>query len=207
MNTYNGNWLVVDDHAMFADALAITLSMLRPGLNVDIAITATDVIARLGHQEYELVILDLQIPETSCTDLFQHLTQAGAEKIMICSAIFQPQQADALRKLGVRGYITKESEAMDILSFADRILHGEDWVCTPRYAKQLAQFEQQKLLLTERQYSILELLEKGATTKQVADTLCLSENTIKTHIRMMYEKLGASSRTDCLLKAKELNLL
>lgn len=207
MNTLQKKWLVVDDHAMFADALSITLSMLRPGLSVDIAITAGDAIALLENTQYELVILDLQMPETSCIEVFAQLTQAGAEKIMICSAIFQPQQADALRKLGVRGYITKESEAMDILSFADRILQGESWVCTPRYAKQLEQFEQQKLLLTERQYSILELLEKGATTKQVADILCLSENTIKTHIRMMYEKLGASSRTECLSKAKELNLL
>ena len=64
-----------------------------------------------------------------------------------------------------------------------------------------------RTLLTERQVSILGLLDQGASTKQVAEHLHLSENTIKTHVRLMYDKLNASNRAECISKAKKLNLL
>lgn len=200
-------WLLVDDHAMFADALSITLSMLRPSLSIDIATTAQAALEQIQDTQYELVILDLQMPDLPCIELYSQMKRSGTDATMICSAVFQPQKAFALRKLGVQGYITKESEAVDILNFSDRILAGESWVCAPQYAKQLERFEYSKTLLTERQVSILALLDQGATTKQVAQTLHLSENTIKTHVRLMFDKLGSSNRAECISNAKKLNLL
>nr|WP_264194031.1 LuxR C-terminal-related transcriptional regulator [Marinomonas algarum] len=61
--------------------------------------------------------------------------------------------------------------------------------------------------MTERQIHILQLLESGATTKQVAHQLCLSENTIKTHVRLMLDKLNVSNRSQCITRARGLNLL
>ena len=207
MDTHPSRWLIVDDHAMFADALSITLGMIRPNLTVQIATTAQAAIELVRHTRFDFVILDLQLPDMPCVELYEKLRALDIGPTLICSAAFQPQTAEALRKLGVNGYITKEFETADILAFADRILEGEAWVCAPKYARQLERFKHSKTLLTQRQLSILSLIDKGATTRQVAAALSVSENTIKTHIRLMYDKLRASNRAECLTKAKQLHLL
>lgn len=200
-------WLLIDDHAMFADALSIVLSILRPSLTVDVATTADLAIKHLQQAEYSLVILDLHIPKCVSEELFLTIKQTGIDKIMVCSGAFQPQKAMTLRNLGLQGYITKEADAADILAFADRITEGESWVCSSHHQQQLEQYEGSRALLTERQMHILQLLESGATTKQVAHQLCLSENTIKTHVRLMFDKLNVSNRSQCITRARRLNLL
>ncbi|MCB5162261.1 LuxR C-terminal-related transcriptional regulator [Marinomonas algarum] len=200
-------WLLIDDHAMFADALSIVLSLLRPSLKIDTATTTDQAIKRLQHTHYSLIILDLQMPECINEELYMQIKQAEIDNVMICSATFQPQKALALRKLGLRGYITKDADAADILAFADRITDGESWVCSPHHQQQLEHYESSRTLLTERQIHILQLLESGATTKQVAHQLCLSENTIKTHVRLMLDKLNVSNRSQCITRARGLNLL
>ena len=85
---------------MFVDALSMTLSMLRPTLSIDVATSAQMALEQIINHSYDMVILDLQMPDMPCVELYQKLKQLGASNTLICSAIFQPKKADTLRKLG-----------------------------------------------------------------------------------------------------------
>jgi len=61
--------------------------------------------------------------------------------------------------------------------------------------------------IPERQLAILRLIKVGHSNQQIADLLHISPNTVKTHIRLLYDRLDARNRQDCLLKAEQLKLL
>ncbi|MDO6804332.1 LuxR C-terminal-related transcriptional regulator, partial [Wenyingzhuangia sp. 1_MG-2023] len=58
-------------------------------------------------------------------------------------------------------------------------------------------------LLSERQLAILTLMQAGYATQQIAEQLFLSPNTVKTHIRLMFDKLGVNNRIECLRAAHQ----
>jgi DNA-binding NarL/FixJ family response regulator len=66
---------------------------------------------------------------------------------------------------------------------------------------------QASLGITEREREVLGLLAAGRSNKEIAQTLAVSPNTVKTHVARLFEKLEASRRTEAILKARELGLL
>lgn len=65
----------------------------------------------------------------------------------------------------------------------------------------------ESLAISERQYQVLELLAEGCSNKEIADKLFVSENTVKTHLAHLYDKLDVSRRTQAVRKARELRLV
>jgi LuxR family maltose regulon positive regulatory protein len=61
--------------------------------------------------------------------------------------------------------------------------------------------------LTEREHAALRFLATGLSTAEIADEMCLSVNTVKTHLAAIYRKLAASRRKEAVLRARELELL
>lgn len=66
---------------------------------------------------------------------------------------------------------------------------------------------QASLGISEREYEVLRLLASGRSNKEMAAQLCLSPNTIKTHVARLFEKLEAARRTQAILRARELGLI
>jgi DNA-binding CsgD family transcriptional regulator len=66
---------------------------------------------------------------------------------------------------------------------------------------------QQSLGISEREYEVLGLLAGGSSNKQIARTLSISPNTVKTHVARLFEKLGAQRRTEAIGRARELGLI
>jgi len=66
---------------------------------------------------------------------------------------------------------------------------------------------QASLGITERELEVLKLIAAGRSNKQIADSLSVSPNTVKTHVARLFEKLQAARRTEALLRARELGLI
>jgi DNA-binding CsgD family transcriptional regulator len=65
----------------------------------------------------------------------------------------------------------------------------------------------EKLGISKREYEVLTLLGKGMSNQEIADTLFVSQNTIKTHTSRLFEKLDVKNRTHAILKSKELGII
>lgn len=202
-------WLIVDDHQMFADALALTLASLDPQLKITTLTHGDAVLSELAVDDaVALVLLDLDLPDMHGQSVCELLLQRHPGlPILVCSANPSPQSAQQLRALGARGYFTKDQPAEALLAAARAVIAGESWVTTPQLSQLTEQSEAGVSLLSPRQRSILRLMQSGNTVDEMAQQLHLSANTVKTHVRLMYDKLDARNRSDCLRIAARLGLL
>ncbi|WP_108124045.1 response regulator [Saccharospirillum mangrovi] len=204
-------WLIIDDHQMFSGALALTLGSLVPELSVTTvpsAEAALQLLAESDTHHFALALLDLDLPDIHGQTLCELLLQRYPElPVLVCSANPSPVSAQQLRASGARGYVTKDQSAEALLQAAREVLAGAPWVTTEALAQLTASTEAAPELLSRRQLSILRLMQAGQTVDEIARQLHLSANTIKTHIRLMYDKLDARNRSDCLRIAARLGLL
>ncbi|WP_164743962.1 response regulator transcription factor [Saccharospirillum alexandrii] len=207
--TSSEHWLLVDDHAMFADALSLTLQHHMPTLQVDVANTAHNALATLrAGRHYQCIFIDLDLPDSPGLTLLDQILKRWPQSIvLICSANRQPAVVTNAQQMGARGYISKDQSPLDILSFVQRIRQGQRWVTSDSITRELAEQPESPFHLTARQLGILQQMHRGLNTSEIAAELNLSPNTIKTHTRLMYGKLNASNRTECLNRALSLGLL
>jgi two-component system response regulator DesR len=105
----------------------------------------------------------------------------------------------AARAAGASGFISKESDAREIVAAVRAVGQGMT-VFAPKT-------EQPEPLLTEREREVLQLLAGGSTNREIAEQLYLSPYTVKEHTSALYRKLGARNRAEAVLRAERIGLL
>lgn len=207
--TSTEHWLLVDDHAMFADALSLTLRHHAPSLQVDVVHSAHDAVKTLkSDHKYHCILVDLDLPDCPGLTLLDQIVKRWPQSVvLICSANRQPAMVTNAQQMGARGFISKDQSPLDILTFVQQIRQGRRWITSDSITRELAQQSGATVKLTARQLAILQQMHRGLNISDIATVLNLSPNTIKTHTRLMYGKLDASNRTECLNRALSLGLL
>lgn len=201
-------WLLVDDHRMFADALVMALTARAAGLHIDVAHSAAAALTLLEHKPaYPLVIIDLGLPDMDGISLVELVKQSGVPYVLVCSADTRDQAVSAALQAGADGFISKTQGPEDVLAAVQRVMAGEQYVDEQfRPVAAGAQPPAHKSL-SKRQLAILRLLKHGYNNAEISRMLDISPNTVKTHVRMMYDRIGAKNRLDCLAIAERLGLL
>lgn len=207
--TTHDHWLLVDDHVMFADALSLTLRHHAPTLQIDVVHSATEALQTLmSGRQFQCILIDLDLPDRPGLTLIDQILKRWPQSvILVCSANRQPAIVNNAQQMGARGFISKDQSPMDILSYVHNIRQGRRWITSDAITRDLAQQSGAVVELTARQLSILQQMHRGLNTADIALELNLSPNTIKTHTRLMYSKLNATNRTECLNRALGLGLL
>ena len=206
------HFLIIDDHNLFADALALTLSARFADLQVTQTHQAQQALEWLSKgQQFDLIILDLTMPGLDGIAFIESYTALyGKTPILVCSGNDDPNALQRLQQMGIRAYLSKSQSAEVAEQAVLAALNGGN--CFPSYL--LEAMEQQQALhgkqtnpIPERQLAILRLIRVGHSNQEIADILHISTNTVKTHIRLLYDRLDARNRQECLLKAEQLHLL
>jgi DNA-binding NarL/FixJ family response regulator len=160
----------------------------------------------------DLLLLDIHLPGMNGVELASHVKDRNpTTKIVIVSANFSDELIFQALKNGAIGYILK-SELKDLPISMDVVLSGGG-VMSPSIAVRVAKSFQKAMptnpqeSLSIREKQILDEISNGVTAKSVAQKLAVSESTIRTHIRSIYEKLQVNSRAKMVKKAGELGLL
>jgi DNA-binding NarL/FixJ family response regulator len=115
---------------------------------------------------------------------------------------FQPDLIDSARKLGVHGYLSKTLGARDLVEALEAVNRGEQVFSSPRGRGASAQgldWPGRLDGITDRESEILALITQGMSNADVARLTYLSPNTVKSYIRSVYRKIGATSRTQAVL--------
>ncbi len=160
----------------------------------------------------DLLLLDIRLPGMNGVELASHVKERNPEtKIVMISANFSDELIFQALKNGAIGYILK-SELKDLSLSLDVVLSGGG-VMSPSIAVRVAMWFQKTTpsnlheSLSIREKQILEAISNGATAKSVAQKLAVSESTVRTHIRSIYEKLQVNSRAGMVKKAGEMGLI
>ncbi|GAA1683656.1 response regulator transcription factor [Fodinicola feengrottensis] len=190
--------LVVDDHALVREGLALILDA-QPDLTVVGQLgTGTALLNRLGDDEVDVVLLDLHLPDVDGLDL---LTKIRGPRVVMLTTVGRQHEIQRALAAGAAGFALKDSSGAE-LAAAVRAAHAGITALTPSAAELLSGGPDPLGALTAREREILDLLGAGLSNQDIAGRLTLSERTVKTHVSNVLGKLGVSSRTQAALIAQ-----
>ncbi len=204
--------LVVDDHALFRAGL-ISLLGEMPELQVvgeaDSGETAIKLAANL---KPDLILLDVNMPGMGGVEAVRVLK--GKESYRILMLTISKSDADLFGAIsaGADGYLLKNAEPEELRRAILQVSEGMS-VLSPQITRQVMQAVNSEISrsldfnLSSREMEVLGCLAQGQTTMQIADSLYISENTVKTHVRHILEKLEASNRAEAVSKAVQMGLI
>ncbi|SNR34019.1 response regulator transcription factor [Paracoccus sediminis] len=207
--------LIVDDHPLMCDALALTLKISFGLKNVRTARSlgaALDGIRAQGAPD--AVILDLNLPDARGAEGIVTLRrQLPDVPITMISADMDSAMISAAMAAGAQGYISKSLGREALVDSLRRMWEGEhvtpegyapDQACAEDEAK--AELARRFATLTPQQMKILRLICQGKANKEISYDLSIAEATVKTHITAIMSKINARRRTQAVLLANTVRL-
>lgn len=205
--------LIVDDHALFRDGLKSLLVRLDDQVTSHEAGSIEAGLA-LGqqHHDFDLILLDLNLPGLNGLDGLKLFRQRfPASPLVILSGVDDEATVTTALQHGAQGFIAKSTSADTMLADLRRVLAGEP--CRPGQppvpgirsgSETLAQ---SAVHMTPRQIDVLHHLCQGHSNKAIARDLGMSDNTVRTHLAVIFKELGARSRTEVVFLARQKGLL
>ena len=194
--------LLVDDHEVVRRGLRQLLAEAWPQAEFGEVGGLPAAREALGLQAWDLVLLDINLPDGSGLELLGETRQRCPKAAVLVLSAY-PEQEFALRafKLGAAGYLTKASVAEEMLLAARRVLQGGRYVSAvlaEHMAAVLGPGHQQAPheTLSPREMAVLRQVAQGRTIKEIAADLCLSDKTVSTYRSRISEKLGLGSSVE-----------
>ncbi len=200
--------LVVDDHTLFRRGIAAVLANQESLEVVGEALDGLEAIEKTKEIAPDVVLMDLNMPRCSGLEAIQAL-QAEMPQVNVLVLTVSEKEADlfAAMQFGARGYILKNTEPDDLIHAILHIAQGGVIVSPLMATKLLTEFKDLSTGveiesiqgtdadLSPREGEVLQLVAQGATNKKIAESLFISENTVKTHLRNIMEKLHLVNRS------------
>lgn len=198
--------LIVDDHPLFCDALALTLRGVAGVETVDFRHSLGAALERLETAPPpDLILLDLDLPDVQGLDGLLRLRAARPEvPVLVVSSMAEPRLIRATLAAGAAGFVPKHAGRDSFRAALLAMGRGEVWLpegLPPAPAEDEA--VARLALLTRQQAKILDLLCLGRLNKQIAWELSIAETTVKAHVTAIMRKLGVQSRTQAVLIAQQ----
>ncbi len=204
--------VIIDDHQMVLDGLKAMLAPYRT--QVEIVGESSDPGAALGvvtQAKPDAVLLDIRLRGSSGLDLCGGILAAVPGCKVVFLTVYDDEQYlfQALR-VGAAGFLLKRIRGGELVDYLRRISDGEvliDPALAGRVAMSAARMQSgefwpgARLGLTQRESEVLALLVAGLSNRAIAAKLVVSEETVKTHSRGIYRKLGASDRAGAVAAA------
>ncbi len=212
--------LVVDDHTLFRRGIVTVLADQK---NLEVVGEASDgleAIQKAKEIAPDVVLMDLNMPHCSGLEATQALqTEMPQVNIIILTVSDKESDLFAAMRFGARGYILKNAEPDELTHAILHIARGGVMISPLMATKLLTEFKdlgvgvegesakEVETILTRREGEVLQLVAQGETNKEISASLFISENTVKTHLRNIMEKLHLANRSQAAAYAVKKGLV
>ena len=196
--------IVVDDHAVVRQGLA---GLIEAAEDMTVLATGTDGEAAVAlARQYlpDVVLMDLQMPGTGGVAATLAITEGvPGVQVLVLTSFSDTDRILAALDAGAVGYLLKDAEPEDLLDGVRAVARGESPI-HPRAARQLllARASGSTVALSPRETEVLRLVVAGLANKQIARRLGITERTVKAHLTSVFQRIGASDRTQAALWAQ-----
>lgn len=208
--------LVVEDDLRLRQVLPEILETQR--LDVTLAATGREAMSWLVMSRFDLTLVDLGLPDLDGVDLIRWIVETRPElPVLVLTAAQTEERIVAALQAGAEGFLFKEDIGSKLGAAIDEILAGGVPLSAIAGQVLLARLrassspqipvDNDSVALTERERMVLEWLGEGYSYDEVAKCLGISVNTVRTHVRHVYDKLGVSTKTQAVRQALRLGLL
>ena len=208
--------LVADDPSLFRDGLVSLLEAAGYTV-VGQAGNGQEAVELARSLHPELILLDLHMPVMNGLEALSQIKDEMPEiqTVMLTVSDEESNLIDAI-KAGAGGYLLKHLNSQAFLKALEGLQRGEAAiarVATTKVMKSLAELSRQKSnqtsdeALSDREISILHLMAEGLSNQEISRRISLSENTVKYHLKNIFQKLHAHNRTEAVTFAMRSGLL
>jgi DNA-binding NarL/FixJ family response regulator len=200
--------MLVDDHALMRKGVASLLAACPDIEVVGEAENGAEAVARVADLMPDLILMDIQMPEMDGLEATRRIKAEHPYLKIVMLTISEEERTlfDAI-KAGAQGYLLKKMEPDEFLSMVRGISRGEAPISRVMASKILGEFsrrvkgpqlEDPMAKLSPREREVLQLLTQGNTNKEIANSLCVSENTVKNHLKNILAKLHLQNRVQAV---------
>ncbi|WP_129714841.1 response regulator transcription factor [Pedobacter sp. SYP-B3415] len=201
--------LIYEDNAQLREVLSILISA-TPGFEVVGAkADCRNILAETRTFDPELILMDIDMPGLSGIDGLKMLRANGITVKVVMLTVFEDNRNifEAIRS-GANGYILKKSSPVKIIAAIEDALDGGAPMTSSIATQVLQMFaerhrekrETPEFNLSAREQDVLNLLVKGFSYKLIAEELFISMDTVRSHIKKIYEKLQVNSKSEAVIK-------
>ncbi len=186
--------LAVDDHQLIRTGIA---TLLGPEPDLEVVAEASngrEAIARFRECRPDVTLMDLQMPEMNGLDAILAIREEFPEaRIIVLTTYAGDVLAQRALKAGAQGYLLKNLLHKELLQTI-RSVHAGRKAMSPELAAQVVAHTGEELL-TPREIDVLRLIAAGNANKEIAAQLSVTEETVKSRVKNILDKLGANDRT------------
>jgi two-component system invasion response regulator UvrY len=196
--------LIADDHTLFRKGLKHILSEYPDLVVTDEASNGQEVLDKIWHNDYDMVLLDITMPGMTGLEALKQLKN-DRPKLPVLVLSMHPEEQYAVRviRAGASGYLRKESAPDELITAIQKISGGRKYI-TSSLAERLADDVEptaEKPLhdtLSDREFEVFRMIAAGKTIKQIAEALFLNARTISTYRSRILEKMQMKTNAELI---------
>lgn len=218
--------LIVDDQQLVRDGIASLLHMQEGIAVVGTATNGREALEQAIALRPDVILMDVRMPVMNGVEATtQILRQLPSSSILMLTTFDDDEYVRDALQAGARGYLLKDLPPQDLAHAVQAVSQGVyqldasviekmigapgGWIAAPQPQTKtsITPDALEAVGLTHREVEVLRLIARGATNREVADSLVISEGTVKNHLSNIFSRLGLHDRTQAVMYAREHGLL
>ena len=207
---------IADDHPVFRDALLEILQLEEDFCLVGKASNGQEILEVVERYHPQVLLLDLSMPGMDGLATLRRLRELGSStKVIVLTASEDREHLVQAMQLGASGIVLKHDQTSVLIKSIRRVNAGEIWLhsSTTQAVMQRTGPQSQPASVTKREFSrspvnltrkemeVTRMVSQGLRNKEIAGRMCISEQTVKNHLRAIFEKLHVGDRLELALYA------
>ena len=198
--------LLVDDHPVVRTGLRALLEGFEGVQVVGEAADGSEALTKV-HDGIDVVVMDIEMPGLDGITTTERITAQNGPPVLILTTYDTQSDVLAAVDAGAKGYLLKDAVPKKLRRAILDTAAGKPTLSSEVAALLMTRMQQPRLSLSTREVELLAQLATGATNRQLAKSLFISEATVKTHLVHIYQKLGVTNRTAAINMAREQRLI
>ncbi|HEY5526503.1 MAG TPA: response regulator transcription factor [Candidatus Anoxymicrobiaceae bacterium] len=200
--------MIVDDHNLVREGLKAVFSQGDEIEVIGEAGSGEEAIEMVDKVKPDVILMDISMPGINGIQATKLIRDKNPDaKIVILTMLDQEGYVYEAIKAGATGYMLKSTSSDELVKAIQTVNEGKALLhpdATAQLLKEFVTLAENKAKdygLSNREMEVLQLLSEGKTNKEVAKALWISEQTVKTHVAHIFDKLGTSDRTETVARA------
>lgn len=195
--------LLADDHAVVREGIKRILAQSFGSATVVEVGTGPAALQAFDRQVFDIVLLDLGLPERSGLDVLREMKARTPEaRILVLSALEENEVGQRVLKSGASGFLAKESSPEELVRAIRKVMSGARYISSS-LAEHLAgavasETRAPHETLSDREYVVFQMIAGGKSVTEIARSLCLSPKTVTTYRAQILRKMNMTTNADMI---------
>ena len=193
--------MIIDDHAVVRNGVRKALEQ-RGGFHIFEAASRAEALAQIAKTNPSLIIVDLNLPDGNGLEIVQWVRSISTHTALVVLSFSESDEfVLAAMNAGASAFVQKAAPLSELIASVEHALTSPETFSARDIAGAMKR-TRNSFGLSQRELQILTQLHKGAPLKEFAESLFITESTLKTHLSSIYRKMDVKNRVQAIEKAK-----